>query len=67
MLRSQKDLAIVKSVITLAHSFSLRVVAEGVEDDHLAKRLTNLGCDQLQGFVFDEPLPVEDFEKRYLA
>lgn len=66
MLRSQKDLTIVKAVIALAHNFSLRVVAEGVESGEIAKRLTELGCDHLQGMAFDAPLPVEDFEKRYL-
>lgn len=66
MLHSAKDLAIVKAVIDLAHNFSLRVVAEGVEDEKIAKRLAELRCDVLQGYAFDKPLLVEDFEKRYL-
>ncbi len=66
MLKSGKDHAIVKAVIDLAHNFSLRVVAEGVEDQKTAKRLAELNCDVLQGYVFDKPLPVADFEKRYV-
>ncbi len=66
MLSSGKDHAIVKAVIDLAHNFSLRVVAEGVEDQKIAKRLGELNCDILQGYVFDKPLPVADFEKRYV-
>jgi len=66
MLKSGKDHAIVKAVIDLAHNFSLRVVAEGVEDQKIAKRLAELNCDVLQGYVFDKPLPVADFEKRYV-
>lgn len=66
MMQSPKDQAIVKAIIDLAHNFSLRVVAEGVETKEVAERLAKLGCDHLQGFVFDKPLPVEDFEKRYL-
>jgi EAL domain-containing protein (putative c-di-GMP-specific phosphodiesterase class I)/GGDEF domain-containing protein len=66
MLSSGKDHAIVKAVIDLAHNFSLRVVAEGVEDQKIAKRLTELNCDVLQGHVFDRPLPVADFERRYV-
>ncbi len=65
MLESGKDHAIVKSLIELAHNFSLRVVAEGVETLDIAKRLGELGCDILQGYVFDRPLPVEEFEAGY--
>lgn len=66
MLESKKDQAIVKAVIDLAHNFSLRVVAEGVETQEIAEHLSQLGCDHLQGYVYDKPLPVEDFETRYL-
>lgn len=65
MLTSGKDYAIVKAVIDLAHNFSLRVVAEGVENEEIAKRLAQLGCDVLQGYLFDKPLLVEDFERHY--
>jgi len=65
MLESEKDLAIVKAIIDLAHNFSLKVVAEGVENLDIANRLAELHCDILQGYVFDRPLPVEEFEKEY--
>ncbi|QFU74277.1 GGDEF domain-containing protein [Halioglobus maricola] len=65
MLDSKKDLAIVKAVIDLAHNFSMRVVAEGVESMEIAQRLSDLGCDVLQGYVFDKPLPVQVFELDY--
>ena len=67
MLSSERDHAIVKSVIDLAHNFSLKVVAEGVEDKMIAKRLAELNCDILQGFVFDKPLRAAEFEKRYIS
>jgi EAL domain-containing protein (putative c-di-GMP-specific phosphodiesterase class I) len=66
MLESEKDHAIVKAVIDLAHNFSLRVVAEGVETEAIAQRLAELRCDVLQGYVFDKPLLLQDFELRYL-
>ena len=65
MLESEKDAAIVKAVIDLAHNFSLKVVAEGVENLDIANRLADLRCDILQGYVFDRPLPVEEFERQY--
>ncbi|HEY6131817.1 MAG TPA: EAL domain-containing protein, partial [Halioglobus sp.] len=65
MLVSEKDLAIVKAVIDLAHNFSLKVVAEGVESLAIADRLAQMRCDILQGYVFDKPLPIEEFEQQY--
>jgi len=65
MLESDKDLAIVKAVIDLAHNFSMRVVAEGVENMEIAHRLADLGCDVLQGYVFDRPLPADEFDRQY--
>ena len=65
MLASPKDRSIVKTVIDLAHNFSLKVVAEGVENKAIAVRLKELGCDLLQGYYYDKPLPLDDFEKRY--
>jgi len=65
MLESGKDHAIVKAVIDLAHNFSLRVVAEGVESGEIAERLAELGCDILQGYFFDKPLPAKAFQASY--
>lgn len=65
MLKSEKDMAIVKAVIDLAHNFSMKVVAEGVETKALADQLTEMRCDILQGYVFDKALPIEEFEKQY--
>lgn len=46
----KKDLAIVRSVIELAHRLDLRVVAEGVEEEEQATLLRGLNCDSIQGF-----------------
>ena len=67
MRESERDRAIVKAVIDLAHNFNLRVVAEGVEDEWTARRLADLRCDYLQGYLLDRPLMLEDFEKRYVT
>jgi diguanylate cyclase (GGDEF)-like protein len=49
--------AIVRSTIQLARELGLRVVAEGVEDDATRLRLSDLGCDAAQGFLFARPGP----------
>jgi len=51
--------AIVDAVIRLAHALELVVVAEGVETEEQRKILVELGCDQLQGFLFSRPVPEE--------
>ena len=47
--RSQDDEQIVRTIISLAHNFGLRVVAEGVENQAILEQLANLGCDLAQG------------------
>ena len=59
MLTDLSDFSIVKSVIGLAHAFSLEVIAEGVESDEHAVALLKLGCDYGQGYGFARPMPAE--------
>ena len=53
---------IVRSVVNLAHSLDLAVVAEGVENRAIYERLRLLGCDELQGHLIAQPMPAEAFE-----
>jgi EAL domain-containing protein (putative c-di-GMP-specific phosphodiesterase class I) len=53
------DATIVASTIELAHSMSLRVVAEGVENGESWNLLKRLGCDFAQGFLISRPIPAE--------
>ncbi|HJV83996.1 MAG TPA: EAL domain-containing protein [Noviherbaspirillum sp.] len=56
------DAAIVRSIISLAHSLRIHVIAEGVETDTQLAYLRRHGCDQMQGYYFSRPLPPEEFE-----
>lgn len=60
MTQSEDSLNIVNSVISLAHSLKLTVVAEGVETDAQANLLKHLGCDQFQGYLVSKPLPPDE-------
>ncbi|MBL6752001.1 MAG: EAL domain-containing protein [Nevskia sp.] len=54
---SPDTMGIVSTIISLAHSMSLRVVAEGVETNEQLKFLRLLRCDEMQGYLFSKPLP----------
>lgn len=60
---SERDTAVVRSILAMAHSLRLEVVAEGVETPFQADFLREQGCQKLQGFLFAKPLPASDFEK----
>jgi EAL domain-containing protein (putative c-di-GMP-specific phosphodiesterase class I) len=53
------DAAITKAVIRLAHSLSLKVVAEGVENVDQLRELEQYGCDQIQGYYVGRPVPAQ--------
>lgn len=55
--------AMVKSIIGLARSVNLKVVAEGVETERQFKILKSLGCDYVQGYLISKPVPAEQAEK----
>jgi diguanylate cyclase (GGDEF)-like protein/PAS domain S-box-containing protein len=57
------DAAIATTIITLGHSLNFKVIAEGVETVEQFSFLKEQLCDQIQGFYFCRPLPVEEFEK----
>lgn len=57
------DLAIATAVITLGRGLELRVVAEGVETLEQLEVLRNLHCQEMQGYLFSPPLPVEKVTK----
>lgn len=64
MTEDADDMAIVSSIIALAHGLDLKVVAEGVETEEQRKLLRLLRCDEMQGFLNCRPMPknkVEEF------
>jgi diguanylate cyclase (GGDEF)-like protein/PAS domain S-box-containing protein len=66
MIAGPDGLMLVSTIINLAHSLKLKVVAEGVETEDQARLLRLLKCDEMQGFLFSKPLPAAIFETSYL-
>lgn len=60
MLHDANTMTLVSTIITLAHSLGLKVVAEGVDEEEQAKILRLIRCDQMQGYLFSKPLPFEE-------
>jgi diguanylate cyclase (GGDEF)-like protein/PAS domain S-box-containing protein len=54
--------AIVKSIISIAHSLNLPVIAEGVETEEQFQYLYDLQCDYIQGYFISPPVPVNEIE-----
>ena len=67
MTAGRQGSVLVSSIISLAHSLKLKVVAEGVETEEQSTLLRALGCDEWQGYLFGRPVPSELFESRYLS
>lgn len=61
MADDANSMAIVSTIINLAHAFELRVVAEGVETEEQLKLLRLLRCDEIQGFLFYKPMTETNF------
>lgn len=61
-LENQTNAQICGNVIELAHGLGAVVTAEGIEEADQANWLRALGCDLLQGYLFDRPKPAENFE-----
>lgn len=59
---SDKQRAVVSSIIHLAHKMNCKVVAEGVEEPAQLKILQDEGCDMIQGYLYSKPLKPEDFD-----
>ena len=64
--KDENDMAIVTGVVALATSMGLETVAEGVETAEQYRLLQKLGCDTCQGYYFSKPLPVAEFEEKFL-
>ncbi|MDP2680670.1 MAG: EAL domain-containing protein, partial [Rhodoferax sp.] len=66
-MNAPEGLALVSTIITLAHSLNLKVVAEGVETEEQSNLLISLNCNEMQGFLVSKPVPSDIFETKFLA
>lgn len=62
-LNNSDDAAIARTIVNLGHSLNLKVIAEGVETKEHEQFLLSQKCDEVQGFRYSKPIPVDDFVK----
>ncbi|MDD5249366.1 MAG: EAL domain-containing protein [Rhodocyclaceae bacterium] len=66
ILTDPNDAAIARTIVALAQSMGLGVIAEGVETEKQREFLARIGCHACQGYLFSRPVPLPEFE-RFLA
>ncbi|TRW28612.1 EAL domain-containing protein [Criibacterium bergeronii] len=57
---------IVNTIIKMAKGLNLKTIAEGVEDITQLEIIENLGCDEIQGFIFGKSVPPDTFETAHI-
>ena len=57
---------ILKAMVNMADWMSLSVIAEGVEQQEQADFLGSIGCEIIQGYLYGKPMPVEEFEEKFI-
>ena len=61
-----RGMTILSSIVSMAKSLNMEVLAEGVETDSQILMLKELGCEAFQGFLFAEPMEVSEFERAFV-
>lgn len=67
LFNSKQTETLVKTMVHIGSSCSMTVVAEGVETKQQHQCLQDLGCDVLQGYLFDKPLEINQLRSRYVS
>lgn len=63
---NEKDIIVLKHIISLAKNLSFSCLAEGAELKSQVDKLRSLGCEIIQGYYYSKPISIDDFEKKYL-
>jgi len=67
MASGPRGLALVSTIISLGQALNLKLVAEGVESEEQSRLLRLLRCDEMQGYLYGKPVPIDAFEAAFLV
>ena len=62
----EEDVIVLRHIITLAKELGFVCLAEGAESKAQVDRLRELGCEIIQGYYYSKPIPIEEYEQKYL-
>ncbi len=62
----KEDIIVLRHIITLAKELGFVCLAEGAESKNQVDRLRDLGCEIIQGYYYSKPIPIEEYEEKYL-
>ena len=62
----KEDIIVLRHIITLAKELGFVCLAEGAESKNQIDRLRDLGCEIIQGYYYSKPIPIADYDKKYL-
>lgn len=63
---SEKDIVVIRHIISLAKELKFTCLAEGAEQKCQVDRLRELGCEVIQGYYYSKPIPLKEYEEKYL-
>ncbi len=62
----EKDIIVLRHIIALAKELGFTCLAEGAESKNQVDRLRSLGCEIIQGFYYSKPIPIAEYDAKYL-
>lgn len=62
----EEDVTVIRLIIALSKELGILCLAEGAEQKNQVDRLRSLGCDTIQGYYYSRPIPIEEYENKYL-
>jgi len=66
VIKDKRGRIILESIIDMAKKLEIKTVAEGIETKEQVEYLRKIGCDMVQGYYFEKPMIIEEFEEKYL-
>ena len=62
----KEDIIVLRHIITLAKELGFVCLAEGAESKNQVDRLRELGCEIIQGYYYSKPIPISEYEEKFL-
>ena len=66
VMEDKRGKIILESIIDMAKKLEIKTVAEGIETKEQVEYLKEIGCDMIQGYYFEKPIQIKEFEEKYI-